>query len=43
MLTAFTDFTFEDSIENGRIALKLGVFHAQSFNVTEKMVRESMW
>ena len=42
MLTAFTGFAFEDSIENGGRAVKLGVFRAQSFKVAEKMVRESV-
>ena len=41
MLTAFTAFAFEDSIENGGEAVKLGIFCAQSYKVAEKEVRES--
>ena len=42
MLTCFSGFAFEDSIENGGIAVKLGYFSAQSFKVAEKTVRESV-
>ena len=42
MLTAFSAFAFEDSMENGGVAVKLGLFRAQSFKVAEKTVRESV-
>ena len=42
MMTAFTAFAFEDLIENGGRAIKLGVFRAQPYKVAEKVVRESM-
>ena len=42
MLTAFSGFAFEDSIENGGEVVKLGLFRAQSYKVAEKMVRESV-
>jgi len=41
MMTTFTAFAFEDTIENGGEAVKLGMFWAQSFKVAEKTVRES--
>jgi hypothetical protein len=42
MGVAFTAFAFEDSIENGGDAIKLGFFRAQSFKVAQKMVKESV-
>ena len=42
MGVAFTAFAFEDNIENGGNAIKLGFFRAQSFKVAQKMVRESV-
>ena len=42
MMTAFTAFAFEDCIENGGGAVKLGIFRAQSFKVAEREVRESV-
>ena len=42
MLTAFSGFTFEDSMENSGEAVKLGIFRAQSYKVAEKLVRESV-
>ena len=41
-MTAFTAFAFEDCIENGGEAIKLGMFRAQSFKVAEKEVREGV-
>ena len=41
MAVAFTAFAFEDSIDNGGIAHKLGFYRAQSNKVAEKMVRAS--
>ena len=42
MLTAFSGFAFEDSMENGGEAVKLGIFRAQSYKVAKKLVRESV-
>lgn len=42
MGVAFTALAFEDSLENGGEAVKLGFFRAQSYKVAEKMVRESV-
>jgi hypothetical protein len=42
MGVAFTAFAFEDSIENGGEAVKLGFFCAQSFKVAKKLVRKSV-
>ena len=41
MAVAFTAFAFEDSIDNGGTAHKLGFYRAQSNKVAEKMVRAS--
>ena len=42
MMTTFTAFAFNDSIENGGEAVKLGMFRAQSFKVADKEVREGV-
>ena len=42
MGVAFTAFAFEDNMENGGDAIKLGFFRAQSYKVAEKLVRESV-
>ena len=42
MLTAFSGFAFEDSMENGGEVVKLGIFRAQSYKVAKKLVRESV-
>jgi len=42
MGVAFTAFAFEDNMENGGEAIKLGFFRAQSYKVAEKLVRESV-
>ena len=42
MMTAFTGLAFEDNIENGGEAIKLGLFRAQSYKVAEKEVREGV-
>ena len=38
MLISFSAFTFEDSMENGREAVELGIFRAQSYKLVEKLV-----
>ena len=40
MLTAFSDFSFEDSMDNDGDDVKLGLFQAQSYKVSEKLVQE---
>ena len=42
MMTAFTTFAFDDSIENGSEAVMLGMFQAQSFKVAKREVREGV-
>jgi hypothetical protein len=42
MAVAFTGFAFEDNIENGGEAFKLGFFRAQSHKIAEKEVREAV-
>ena len=42
MMTAFIGLAFEDIIENGGEAIKLGLFRAQSYKVAEKEVREGV-
>ena len=34
-MTAFTTFTFEDSIQNGGEAIKIGIFQAQLLKVAK--------
>ena len=41
-MTAFTAFAFEDNIENGGEAVKLGIFRAQSYKVVERKLREGL-
>lgn len=42
MAVAFTAFAFEDCMENGGEAIKLGFFCAQSYKVAKRMVRKSV-
>ena len=42
IMTAFTAFAFEDNIEIGGKAVKLGIFRAQSYKVTEREIREEV-
>jgi hypothetical protein len=42
MAVAFTGFAFEDNIENGGEAFKLGFFRAQSHKIAEKEVRQAV-
>ena len=42
MMTAFTAFAFDDSIENGGEAIRLGMFREQTFKVADKEVREGV-
>ena len=42
MITTFTAFAFEDNIVNGGEAVKLGIFRAQSYKVTEREIREEV-
>lgn len=41
-MTAFTPFTFQNTIENNGNAIKLRLFQAQSFEVVEKEAREGV-
>jgi hypothetical protein len=42
MAMAVVGLAFEDSIDNGVEAMKLGFYHAQTFKVAQKLQRESV-
>ena len=42
MVVAFTAFAFVDSIENGGVAFKLGIYRAEAHKVAKQMVREAV-
>jgi len=42
MVVAVTALAFIDSIENGGIAFKLGLFRAQAHKIARQMVREAV-